>query len=101
MFRLLRGSIFLLAAGSVAGADADLVLHNGKIVTVDSKFSIQEAVAIRAGKIVQAGTNQSILATERGPQTQVIDLQGRTVLPGLIDTHVHAVEAGLSAILFT
>ncbi|MBI3694236.1 MAG: amidohydrolase [Acidobacteria bacterium] len=74
---------------------ADLILHNGKIVTVDAKFSVHEAVAVEAGKISRVGDNTTVLA-ERGPKTEVIDLQGKTVAPGLIDSHVHAVEAGLS-----
>jgi len=75
---------------------ADLILHNGKIVTVDRDFSLREAVAVKANRIATVGGNQDVLAAERGPQTQVIDLQGRTVIPGLIDSHLHAVEAGLS-----
>jgi len=93
MFRLL-----IVFAGSFAlvAADADLILHNGKIVTVDSQFTIQQAVAIRSGVIVAVGSGASVLRTERGPKTEVIDLHGRTVLPGLVDAHVHALEAGLS-----
>ncbi len=89
--------VFLTAslAATLCAADADLILHNGKIVTVDGNFSIRQAVAIKSGKIAAVGTNQSVLA-QRGANTQVVDLQGRTVLPGLIDSHVHALEAGLS-----
>jgi predicted amidohydrolase YtcJ len=94
MFRLV-GLVLLLSA-LLAGADADLILHNGKIVTVDSAFSIQAAVAIKSGKIVAVGSEAFVLKTERGPQTAVIDLEGRTVLPGLVDAHVHALEAALS-----
>ena len=67
---------------------ADLVLHNGKILTVDSNFSTAEGVAITGNKIAAAGTNQQVLAMA-GPNTQKIDLKGRTVIPGLIDTHIH------------
>jgi predicted amidohydrolase YtcJ len=87
---------FLLAwSAGVWAADADLILHNGKIVTVDAAFSVRQAVAIKDGKITAVGANATVL-TERGPQTRVIDLRGATVLPGLIDSHVHALEAGLS-----
>src|SRR5947209_9208283 len=79
----------------LGAADADLILHNGKIVTVDAGFSIRQAVAVKAGKIIATGSDQAVLA-ERGPNTRLIDLHGRTVLPGLIDSHVHALEAGLS-----
>jgi hypothetical protein len=61
---------------------ADHVLHNGKIVTVDGEFTIAEALAIRDGKVVEVGSNQEALR-HAGPQTKVIDLQERTVLPGL------------------
>ena len=94
MFRVLF-CIFVPAAVLLA-ADADLILHNGKIVTVDRQFSIQQAVAIRSGKIVAVGPDSSVLQSERGPKTELIDLHGRTVLPGLVDAHVHALEAGLS-----
>ena len=77
-------------------ANADLILHNGKIVTVDAKFSIVQAIAIRNGRIAAVGTDETVLQAERGPHTQVIDLAGKTVLPGLFDNHVHALEAGLS-----
>jgi predicted amidohydrolase YtcJ len=76
-------------------ADADLILHNGKIVTVDARFSTAQAVAVKGGRIVTVGTN-AVVMKERGAGTRVVDLQGRTVLPGLFDSHVHALEAGLS-----
>ena len=80
----------------LTAADADLILHGGKIVTADAAFSVAEAVAIKAGRIVAVGTSRDVLARERGTQTQLIDLQGRTVLPGLIDSHTHPPGAALS-----
>ncbi len=77
-------------------AEADLILHNGKVVTVDAKFSIREAVAVGGNRVLAVGTSKEILGKFRGARTTVIDLQGRTVLPGLIDAHVHALESGLS-----
>jgi len=89
--------LLLLVAGHgwLGAADADLILHNGRIVTVDAKFSVRQALAVRADRIVTVGDDKEVLA-ERGPNTRVIDLGGRTVLPGLFDSHVHALEAGLS-----
>jgi predicted amidohydrolase YtcJ len=81
---------------ALAANDADLILHNGKIVTVDARFSIREAVAISSGKIAAVGTSRAILEAERGAKTEMIDLHGGMVLPGLVDAHVHALEAGLS-----
>lgn len=86
----------LLSAAPLRAADADLILHNGKIVTVDATFSIVEAVAVKNGRIVAVGRTADVLARERGAKTQVIDLKGQTVLPGLTDTHMHPLGAALS-----
>src|ERR1043166_6481241 len=95
--KMLRNLAVLLgSAALVSAANADLILYNGKIVTVDSRFTIQQAVAIQSGSIVAVGTDSSVLKAERGPKTEVIELHGRTVLPGVVDAHVHALEAGLS-----
>ncbi|HWP56854.1 MAG TPA: amidohydrolase family protein [Candidatus Acidoferrales bacterium] len=73
---------------------ADTVLINGKIVTVDERSTIAQAVAVRDGKILAVGKNPQILKLA-GPKTVKIDLKGRTVLPGLIDTHSHLQEYAL------
>jgi predicted amidohydrolase YtcJ len=73
---------------SEPGQTAQLVLVNGKIITVDSNDSIVQAVAVDAGKITKAGADEEIRAFI-GDSTQVIDLRGRTVTPGLIDSHCH------------
>ncbi len=73
---------------------ADLVLHNAKIVTVDERGTIAQAVAIKEGKFLAAGKNPEILRLA-GPKTVRIDLKGKTVLPGLIDTHTHPQEYAL------
>ena len=80
---------------SVAGAgaqDAEVIVHGGKVVTVDAGFSVREAMAVRGGKIVLVGSNEEVLKL-KGAGTQVIDLAGRMVLPGLIDSHVHSTAA--------
>lgn len=87
--------VTLALAAVPAMAQADLILHNGKVLTVDKAFSIRQAVAVQGNTIQAVGTNKEILAL-RGPKTQVIDLKGRTVLPGLIDAHVHATDSGVS-----
>lgn len=71
---------------------ADLVVVNGKVVTVDEKFSIVEGAAIREGKFVAVGGNADVRKLI-GPKTRVIDVQGKTVIPGLYETHVHATGA--------
>jgi hypothetical protein len=72
---------------------ADLILTNGKIITVDRKFSIAQAVAVRGDRILAVGTNQEITRLA-GPNTRRIDLRGRAVTPGFIDNHSHFQEEG-------
>jgi hypothetical protein len=76
-------------------AQSTLVLLNGKILTLDPKFSTAEAVAIRDGRIIAAGPSADVKKLAGG-QARLIDLQGRTVIPGLIDSHMHAIRAALS-----
>ena len=85
----------LFGAAPAAAQSPDTVLVNGKVVTVDSQFSIRQAIAIRDGKIVATGGTADVQKLA-GPATRVIDLQGRTVIPGLIDSHLHAIRAALS-----
>jgi predicted amidohydrolase YtcJ len=66
----------------------DMILHNGKILTVDAQFSTVEAIAVQGDKIAAVGSNQEVLALA-GPNTTKVDLKGRTVIPGLVDTHIH------------
>src|SRR6516225_9544108 len=73
---------------------ADVILHNAKIATSRSP-SFVEAVAIEGGKFVAAGAGDEILR-HRGPATRVIDAEGRTVIPGLNDSHLHVIRGGLS-----
>ena len=71
------------------------MLLDGKIVTVDADNSLREALAIRDGKILALGSTAEIRRLA-GPATRVVELGGRTVIPGLIDSHLHAVRAALS-----
>jgi len=95
--RLVRGlalcMVLMLGAAPALANPADLVLINGKIVTLDAASSITEAVAIESDHIVAIGRSDDIRKLA-GPSTQVIDLGGRTVIPGLIDSHIHAIRAG-------
>jgi predicted amidohydrolase YtcJ len=82
----------LIFASAVQAQPADTLLRNGKILTVDAEFAVVEALAIRGERIVATGSNADLQALA-GPATQVIDLQGATVVPGLIDNHFHFLRA--------
>ncbi len=71
-----------------------MVLLNGKIVTVDSSGTVAEAVAVRDGRFLKVGSSQEIRRLV-GSKTRVIDLKGKTVLPGFIDTHEHCIRKGM------
>lgn len=77
------------------GAEADLIMHNGKVVTVDRAFSIHQALAIQGNRILEVGSDAQVLRL-KGPRTELVDLQGRMVLPGLIDSHAHPINAALT-----
>ena len=86
----------LLCLAAPAWAQApDTVLVNGKVVTLDARSTTQEAIAVRDGRIIAVGTTADIRKLA-GPATRVIDARGRTVIPGLIDSHLHAIRAALS-----
>lgn len=72
---------------------ADLVLKNGKVAAVDSKFSFHESVAVKDGWIIDVGFDKE-LAGHIGPDTRVIDLGGKVVLPAASDAHMHATLTG-------
>ena len=74
-------------------AIADLILHNGRITTLDPKYPEAKNVAVRDGRIVGVDDAESY---ERGPNTKVIDLNGRRVIPGLNDSHLHVIRGGLN-----
>ncbi|MGM0919601.1 MAG: amidohydrolase [Bacillota bacterium] len=74
---------------------ADIVFVNGQVITVDLKNRIEEAVAVKRNRIEAVGSNQEIRRWI-GEQTKVIDLQGKSLLPGFIDSHLHLIHYGMS-----
>jgi predicted amidohydrolase YtcJ len=74
---------------------AELILHNGKIATQDDRRSVAEAAAVRGGKFVAVGSDREVIRL-RGDTTRMIDLNKRTVIPGLNDSHLHLIRGGLN-----
>lgn len=76
----------------------DLILAHGSVLTVDARDSVEQAIAIRDGKVLEVGTDAAILALA-GQRTRIIDLRGRTATPGLIDSHAHVADGGLARVI--
>ena len=96
MTQRLLAAAFVVVLCATTGAQApppDLILSNGKIITVDERFSIAQAIAITGERIVAVGSNQEMTRLA-GPGTRRIDLRGRSVTPGLIDNHMHLLRGG-------
>ena len=87
-------SVLAAFALPVAAQSLDTALVNGKIITLDERSTTAEALAVRDGKIVAVGRSADI-RNLAGPATRIVDLGGRTVIPGLIDSHMHAIRAAL------
>jgi len=86
-------SVQMLAAQTSA---ADVLLLHGRILTVDAKDSVAQAIAIRRGMIVKVGTDTEVLKfAGNAPGVRIIDLKGYTATPGLIDTHAHIAGGGV------
>jgi predicted amidohydrolase YtcJ len=82
-------------AGAAFAQTADIVLFNGKIVSVDRDFSVREALAIGHGEVLATGTDAAMKKLA-GNDAKLIDLGGRTVIPGLTDGHIHGIRAALT-----
>ena len=76
----------------------ELILFNGKILTVDEQFSTQEALAVRGERILALGNSNRILKMA-GSKTRKLDLEGQTVLPGFIDSHLHLADYAMDYML--
>jgi predicted amidohydrolase YtcJ len=90
-----RSFLTLLLCAWTLGAQApDLIVHNAKIVTVDAQFRIAQAMAVRGDRIVAVGSDSEVLK-QKGESTRILDAGGKTILPGLMDSHVHAPDAAM------
>src|ERR1700750_2726451 len=93
--RFVAGMVALacLAPRPLRAAPADMLLLNGRIVTLDDTSSVNEALAITGDRITATGSSDQVRKLA-GADTTIVDLEGRTVIPGLIDSHIHLIRAG-------
>lgn len=97
-FFVLFGILLFLGTGCAATepkTPADLIVHNGRIVTVDGGDRVVEAMAVRGDRIIYVGDAGGAMSL-RGAGTRMVDLAGRSVIPGLMDSHVHATGASMT-----
>jgi hypothetical protein len=92
---IFAGLCLSLPVSAASAQTADAVLFNGKIVTVDKDFSVQQALAIGHGQVLATGSNTAMRKLAGG-KAKLIDLGGRTVIPGLTDGHIHGIRAALT-----
>lgn len=85
------------ASSQAAEPKADLIYQGGSIVTVNELQPTAEAVAVRRGRIVAVGYRDEVMKL-RGPKTKLVDLAGKTMIPGLIDAHGHVFATGIQAL---
>src|ERR1051326_3781434 len=90
---VLASTLTLFIFTSTAKPDADLILVNAKIWTVNKSQPEAEALAVWHGRITAIGSN-ALVRTLAGPHTRVLDAQGRRVVPGFFDSHVHLLGSG-------
>src|SRR5215468_4131137 len=75
---------------------ADLIIYNGKVATMSKPGEFKQAVAVKDGIILAVGSSSNILSAFKNAATKVIDAEGKTVIPGLNDSHHHAIREGLN-----
>jgi predicted amidohydrolase YtcJ len=86
---------FTLLSFSYAQQQADLILYHGKVATLEKENDFKQAIAIKDGIILETGNSNDILARYSAPSTRKIDLHGRTLVPGINDSHIHIIREGL------
>ncbi|MEY4904797.1 MAG: hypothetical protein RLZZ292_2612 [Bacteroidota bacterium] len=86
--------LFITSSIHAQKKDADLIIHNAKIYTVNERFDVTESFAVKEGRIVGIGTSQEVLSKFQSAKT--LDAKGKTILPGLIDAHAHFYRYGES-----
>lgn len=94
---ILLAALCGLASSSVSARQADIIYHGGSVLTMDDALPRAEAVAVKDGKILAVGKRNEVIQT-RGDTTQLVDLTGKTLLPGFVDAHGHVFMGGIQAL---
>ena len=87
----------IISTSAFAQEVADMIYYDGTIITINDARPQVEAVAVRDGKILAVGTKDELFKS-KGDATKLIDLEGRTMLPGFVDAHGHVMGGGLQAL---
>jgi predicted amidohydrolase YtcJ len=87
--------VLLLAFRAGLAQTADLIVTNGKIATMTKPGEFVQAVAVKDGIVLDTGPSAQIISKYKSPQTKIIDAKGRTVVPGINDSHIHIIREGL------
>ncbi|MTH16589.1 amidohydrolase [Flavobacterium sp. LC2016-01] len=96
MKNLLLSILLFVGLLSQAQQKADLIIYNGKIATMQKQNEFVQAIAIKDGIILDTGTEKNILSVYKSSATKLIDAKGKTVIPGLNDSHMHVIREGLN-----
>jgi len=96
MKKLLLILLFFTGLLTQAQQKADLIIYNGKIATMQKQGEFVQAIAMKDGIILDIGTEKSILSSYKSSETKLIDAKGKTVIPGLNDSHMHVIREGLN-----
>ena len=96
MYKYISISMLLIGFFTSAQHNADFILYNGKVATMEKPGEFVEAIASKDGIILATGTSESILSNYKNDSTRVIDASGKTVIPGLNDSHIHIIREGLN-----
>lgn len=96
MKKLLFSVLFFVGLLSQAQQKADLIIYNGKIATMQKQNEFVQAIAIKDGIILDTGTEKNILSSYKTSATKLIDAKGKTIIPGLNDSHMHVIREGLN-----
>lgn len=96
MKKLLLSVSLFVGLSSQAQQKADLIIYNGKIATMQKQGEFVQAIAIKDGIILDTGTEKNIVAAYKSSATKLIDAKGKTVIPGLNDSHMHVIREGLN-----